>query len=258
MVTVNDYPPSRRIFAMLATTAVLGVGVSACGTAGTLGNPARGAAPNGAGANGGALAALGALRVAPDGPITGYTRARFGVAWTDDNDDLDGHNGCDTRDDVLRRDLTVVVVEAKTKGCVVATGVLADPYIAGRRISFTRGPQSSVVQIDHVVALGNAWQTGASSLTARQRQDIGNDPLNLLAVDGPSNEAKGDDDASGWLPPNTDFRCAYVARQVAVKSKYALSVSGAEKAAMAKVLGSCPEQVLPVPTETPPQPNAVS
>jgi hypothetical protein len=261
MLTAGTLVRRPRPVAVLAAVAALAVGVSGCGLSGTSADPAAGsvgaAATAGstssaaASSRGAATVALGALRVAPDGPIAGYTRARFGVAWTDDNDDLDGHNGCDTRDDVLRRDLTAVVVETKSKGCVVATGVLTDPYVAGTRISFTRGPKSSVVQIDHVVALGNAWRTGASALTARQRQNIGNDPLNLLAVDGSSNEAKGDDDASTWLPPNVAFRCAYVARQIAVKSKYALSVSSAEKAAMVNVLASCPGEVIPVATATP-------
>ena len=186
-----------------------------------------------------ALSALATLPVKGRAPKTGYSRAAFGPAWTDDVDVELGHNGCDTRNDVLRRDLTAERLKPGTHGCVVLAGVLADPYTA-RSITFTRGRDtSSRVQIDHVVALGDAWVKGAQQLTAAQRATLANDPLNLLAVDGPTNSAKRDADAASWLPPNKTFRCAYVARQVAVKQRYRLWVTAAEGAQIARVLAGC-------------------
>jgi hypothetical protein len=178
---------------------------------------------------------------------TGYARAEFGSAWTDNNNSLLGHNGCDTRNDILRRDLTTTVLKPDTRGCTVLTGQLDDPY-TGTRIAFHRGQQtSSAVQIDHVVALSNAWQTGAQYWTEQRRVDLANDPIELLAVDGPANESKGDGDAATWLPPNKTYRCAYVARQVAIKARYRLWMTPAEHDAIARVLTGCPGQ--PAPTE---------
>jgi hypothetical protein len=128
----------------------------------------------------------------------------------------------------------------------VATGILQDPY-TGRTINFVRGVRTSLaVQIDHVVAVSDAWQKGAQQLSADSRYSFYNDPLNLLAVDGPTNEAKGDGDAATWLPPNKAFRCSYVSRQIAVKFKYKLWITSAEKDAMTRVLSSCPKQLLPI------------
>ncbi len=196
-----------------------------------------------------ALALLATLSVKGRAPMSGYSRALFGPAWTDDNDDPLGHNGCDTRNDILRRDLTARVIKPGSNGCAVLTGTLADPYTA-TTIHFTRGrASSSAVQIDHVVALGDAWQTGAQQWSSARRVDLANDPLNLLAVDGPTNEQKGDADAASWLPPNSAYRCAYVARQVAVKARYRLSVTPAEHDAIASILTrGCPHQ--PAPGET--------
>jgi hypothetical protein len=192
-----------------------------------------------------ALSGLASLPVKGRAPLTGYSRTEFGPAWTDDVTVADGHNGCDTRDDILRRDLTDVVIRPGTSGCTVASGVLHDPY-TNTVINFTRGiGTSAAVQIDHVVALGDAWQTGAQQLSMAVRTDMANDPLELLAVDGPANEQKGDADAASWLPPNTSFRCSYVAIQVAVKMKYHLWVIPAERAAIAQVLATCPTQPLP-------------
>ena len=169
--------------------------------------------------------------------MTGYTRALFGPAWYD----VDG-NGCDTRNDILTRDL---VDRTYKNACQVATGVLHDPY-TGTTIDFRRGVgTSSAVQIDHVVALGDAWQKGAQSWTPQRRVEFANDRLNLLAVVAAVNQAKGDGDAATWLPPRSSFRCSYVARQVAVKARYGLWVTQAEKGAMARVLATCPAQPLP-------------
>ena len=195
---------------------------------------------SGAKASGDAAAALGKLAVKGRAPKTGYSRDQFGVAWADVD-----HNGCDTRDDVLKRDMTKETFKPGTHDCVVLTGALADPYTA-KTIAFTRGNGTSeAVQIDHMVALSDAWQKGAQQLDAATRQNLANDPLNLMAVDGPTNQAKGDSDAATWLPPNKAFRCRYVARQVAVKSKYHLYVTKAEHDAITGVLGGCPGEPLP-------------
>ncbi|WP_369055689.1 GmrSD restriction endonuclease domain-containing protein [Kineococcus terrestris] len=189
---------------------------------------------------GDALAVLATLPVKGRAPRAGYDRERFGPAWAD----VDG-NGCDTRNDVLQRDLATFVVRPGSQGCVVASGELRDPY-SGRTIAFERGPDtSSAVQVDHVVALSDAWQTGAQAWDTAERTAFANDPLNLLAVDGPLNQAKGDADAATWLPPVRSSRCPYVARQIAVKAAYGLWVKPAERDAMAEVLAGCPGEPLP-------------
>lgn len=177
---------------------------------------------------------LTALETKGRAPNTGYDRGEFGDSWVD----VDG-NGCDTRNDVLQRDLGHV----ETAGsCKVLTGTLDDPF-TGTTINFERGEDTSpLVQIDHVVALSDAWQKGAQQLTFDERVTFANDPLNLLAVDGPTNFAKGNSDAATWLPPNRQYRCAYVARQVSVKAAYGLWVTEPERAAMERVLSGCPEE----------------
>lgn len=183
--------------------------------------------------------ALEKLPVKGRAPKTGYSRDEFGPAWTDDVDVAGGHNHCDTRNDILRRDLVHETFTDGAKRCIVAKGLLHDKY-SGRDIQFVRGPgTSSKVQIDHVVALSDAWQKGAQALSKTVRTQLANDPLNLQAVDGPLNQAKSDSDAASWLPPNKVYRCTYVARQVAVKAKYALWVTPAEKTAMGNVLTGC-------------------
>jgi hypothetical protein len=197
-----------------------------------------------------ALSGLATLPVKGRAPLTGYSRTQFGPAWTDDVTVADGHNGCDTRNDILRRDLTDIVIKPATHDCTVASGLLHDPY-TNTVITFTRGvTTSTAVQIDHVVALGDAWQTGAQQLSLADRTNMANDPLELLAVSGPTNEQKCDADAASWLPPNNAFRCSYVAIQVAVKIRYDLWVTPAEHQAVASVLATCPTQ--PLPTGGPP------
>jgi hypothetical protein len=182
-----------------------------------------------------ALAALEKLQVKGKAPKTGYERSLFSDGWGD-------IGGCDVRNFILKRDLKSVTLRAD---CKVDTGVLIDPYTR-KTIRFKYGVgTSSAVQIDHVVALSDAWQKGAQQIGASKRYALYNDPLNLLAVDGPTNASKGDSDASAWLPPNKAYRCAYVARQVAVKLKYKIWVIEAEKAAIKRVLSSCPTQKLP-------------
>jgi hypothetical protein len=181
-----------------------------------------------------ALAQLETIPVKGRAPKTGYSRDGFGPAWADVD-----RNGCDTRNDILARDLEGETFKPGTQDCVVATGTLADRY-TGTTITFVRGnTSSSAVQIDHIVALSDAWQKGAQQLSADQRLQLANDPLNLMAADGPTNSAKGDKDAATWLPPNKVFRCEYVARQTAVKAKYQLWVTPAEHDAIAGILDTC-------------------
>ena len=183
---------------------------------------------------------LESLAVKGRAPKTGYTRAQFGQSWADVD-----RNGCDTRNDILTRDLTDELYKPGTHNCVVLSGVLVDPY-SGESISFLRGNITSTeVQIDHVVALSDAWQKGAQKLSITARTALANDPLNLLAVKGRLNFQKGDGDAATWLPPLKSYRCAYVARQVAVKAKYSLWLTTAEKAAIKSILDKCPGQLVP-------------
>lgn len=182
-----------------------------------------------------AFGALEELEVKGRAPKTGYTRAQFGGGWI-------SSAGCDMRNLVLARDLENTVLN---ESCQVLSGVLHDPYTA-KVVHFQRGSSTSqAVQIDHVVALSDAWQKGAQQLSYERRVSLSNDPLNLLAVDGGANQQKGDGDAATWLPPNRSFRCQYVARQIAVKKKYDLWVTRAEKNAVMRVLGLCPGQRLP-------------
>jgi hypothetical protein len=184
---------------------------------------------------GSAVDALNTLEVKGRAAKTGYARTQFGDGWVT-------VGGCDTRNLILKRDLKNVVID---DACKVLRGTLNDPY-TGKMIEFKRGADTSDdVQIDHVVALSDAWQTGAQQLTMDKRIELANDPLELLAVDGAANQQKSDADAATWLPPNKAFRCQYVARQIAVKKKYTLWVTGAEKDAIVRVLSACPGQALP-------------
>lgn len=184
-----------------------------------------------------AIKALGRLAIKGRAPMTGYDRTQFGGSWASEG-------SCNNRDQILARDMIKVTYKPNT--CEVETGVLNDPY-TGKTINFKRGKgTSSAVQIDHVVAIGDAWQKGAQQLSLATREQMYNDPLELLAVDGPTNMQKSDGDAATWLPPNKNYRCRYIARQIAVKLKYKLWVTPAEHDAMARILSSCPSQLLPV------------
>ncbi|TLM81987.1 DUF1524 domain-containing protein [Pseudarthrobacter sp. NamE2] len=186
---------------------------------------------------------LASLPIKGRAPKTGYERSLFGPTWADVD-----RNGCDTRDDMLNRDLTDITY-VNSVPCTVKSGILADPYTS-TIINFLRGTTtSSAVQIDHVVALSDAWQKGAQQLTTEQRTAFANDPLNLQATDGPTNQQKGDGDAATWLPPNKGFRCEYVARQVSVKARYSLWVTQAEHDAIAGILAGCPGQLAPAAVE---------
>lgn len=182
---------------------------------------------------GSALAALEMIEVKGRAPKTGYERTEFGSGWS-------SVSGCDSRNIILYRDLKDPVIG---DDCAVLSGVLNDPY-TGTVIQFVRG--QSDIQIDHVIALSNAWQTGAQQLTKEQRVQLANDPLELIAVQGEANQQKGDGDAASWVPSNKAFRCEYIARQIAVKQKYRLWVTAPEKEAMLSILQTCPDQPLPV------------
>jgi hypothetical protein len=191
-------------------------------------------------AAGSALEALETLATRAPAPADGYDREAFGPAWADVD-----HNGCDTRNDILSRDLVQVAYADDRTACVVREGMLDDPY-TGTTIEFVRGAEASEdVQVDHVVALLDAWRKGAAAWDAETRLAFANDPLNLLASDGPAKMAKGARDASEWQPPDASYRCEYVARQIAVKVAYELAVSPAEHDAMQRVLATCPAEPLP-------------
>lgn len=184
-----------------------------------------------------AVQVLTTLTIKGRAPKTDYSRDQFGKNWS-----VTG--GCDTRNIILNRDLTNVSIDESRN---VVSGLLNDPY-TGKIIQFVRGSStSSSVQIDHVVALSDAWQKGAQYFTYQQRVALANDPLELLAVDGQANMDKSDGDAATWLPPNKPFRCQYIARQIAVKQKYKLWLTRAEHDAMANILDKCPGQLLPNP-----------
>ncbi|MGA8548004.1 MAG: HNH endonuclease family protein [Mycobacterium sp.] len=243
---------TRRLFALVAAAAV------AAGIA--LAAPGR-SDDNDSDAFTTAAAKLETLPIKGRAPKTGYSRDAFGQAWTDDVRVEGGHNGCDTRNDILHRDLTDITVKLGSHGCTVLSGTLNDPY-TGKAIPFTRGAKTSTaVQIDHVVALGDAWQKGAHQLDPQTRQDFANDPRNLQATDGKANEQKKDGDAATWLPPNKAYRCTYVSRQVEVKAAYHLWATPAEHDAIAGVLTGCgatppsvPQAAGPAPVEPPPPP----
>lgn len=239
--TVVDTLVVLAAVAALAWAFVPGIGPDLLGLGGRVGWP------GGVGGEGlddlpatDVVLALRALPTRPDEEVPEYRREAFGTRWADTD-----HNGCDTRNDVLARDLARPTFRAGTGDCVALSGTLAEPY-TGQVIEFVRGAETSeAVQIDHVVALADAWRAGAWAWELGARQEFANDPLNLLAVDGGANQDKEAARADEWLPPDPAFRCPYVARQVAVKDSWGLSVTETERRAMADVLRDCPDQVLP-------------
>lgn len=235
-------PAASNVKAMLAFTLVAiivlavfwAIGVEHHSPA-TTANPTNTVSVQATPAQGGTLSALDSLKVVDNPKTSGkYDRVSdFGPAWKDVD-----HNGCDTRNDILARDLTNIAYRTdEANKCVIVSGSLADPY-SGTQIVFSK-KNASKVQIDHVVALENAWRSGADKLTQDQREALANDPENLLAVNGSDNMAKGSKDASQWMPPNEAFACTYASRQVAVKAKYGLSVTSAEKKVLADTLQKC-------------------
>lgn len=165
-------------------------------------------------------------------PKTGYARTEFYKTWPN-------VNGCSLRQVIIKRE---VGESAKLDGCDVVAGTFVEPYTGNTFTATQKSDFSNHIQIDHVVALSDAWQKGAQYKTAEERFALATDPLNLLAVDSSANQQKSDGDAATWLPPNKAFRCQYVARQVSVKYKYGLWVTQAEHDAIANVLENCPTE----------------
>jgi hypothetical protein len=229
----------RALTVLLAAAVLAGCGAVPAAPPQDDGTAARHARP------GTALAALQRLPVKGRAPKTGFDREQFGGDWA-------SVDGCETRERILERDLRGIAREPGGD-CEVQSGVLADPYTASA-IRFERGGASEV-DIDHVVALGDAWQTGAQQWSFDRRVRFANDPLNLLAVDASANRQKGDSDAASWLPPNKAFRCAYIARQIAIKRRYGGWVTPAERGAMERVLARCPRTRLPLRSARSPAPS---
>jgi hypothetical protein len=170
-----------------------------------------------------------------------YLRSAFGDAWDDDNDAPMGHNGCDTRDDILNRDLVdKTYVSIKKCPDAVATGTLHDPY-TNTTIAFQRGAKvGEAVQIDHIVPLAYAWDMGANGWPAAERLRFANDPANLLAVDGQANQDKGDSPPAQWMPPNAAFACQYAMQFIAVLRGYSLPVDQASTGVLRQASTTCP------------------
>ena len=172
------------------------------------------------------------LEVKGRAPKTGYSREQFYDGWPI-------VDGCSLRQKILKREFGDTAI---LEGCNVVAGEFDEPYTGEHRV-FNNREEVSQIQIDHVVALSDAWQKGAQYKTYEVRNQIATDPLNLLAVDGPANEQKSDGDAATWLPKNKKFRCQYVARQVSVKYKYGLWVTKAEKEVIMRILENCPNEL---------------
>ncbi len=170
-----------------------------------------------------------------------YRRAAFGESWTDDNPAPGGHNGCDTRNDILERDLVdKTYVSIKRCPTAVATGTLHDPY-TNASVAFVRGNQiGASVQIDHIVPLALAWDLGARDWPEDLRLRFANDPANLLAVGGQANQDKGDSEPALWMPPNMAFRCQYAVQFVAVLRGYGLSVDAPSAGVLREAASTCP------------------
>ena len=172
------------------------------------------------------------LEVKGRAPKTDYSREQFYSGWPN-------VDGCSLRQRIIRREFGESAV---LNECNVMAGEYDEPYTGAHMVFTEREQISKGIQIDHVVALSDAWQKGAQNISAEKRYELATDPLNLLAVDGDANKKKSDGDAATWLPSNKKFRCQYVARQVSVKYKYSLWVTEAEKNAISKVLENCPKE----------------
>ena len=225
-ITESAAGPARLLAVVLAVLVLPG-----CSAAPPPADPEARTPPASSGIAAEAQQLLDTLPIKGRAPKSGYDREeQFGSAWLD----VDA-NGCDTRNDILQRDLTNTELR---DSCIVERGLLDDPY-SGQLMAFVRGPDSAEVQIDHVVALSNAWQTGAQQLTYAERVSFANDPQGLLAVDGALNQQKGAGDAATWLPPNRSFWCEYVSIQVLVKERWGLWFTPPEHATIERILAGC-------------------
>ncbi|OBH17812.1 HNH endonuclease [Mycolicibacter terrae] len=221
----------------IATVLAFDSGSSTTATTVTSNYPTTSHAPPSAGSP--ALAKLSTLPVKGRAPKTNYDRALFGSPWSDDVTVDGGHNGCDTRNDILRRDLTGAGFKPGRKTCIVLSGILHDPY-TGETILYQRGPgSSSRIQIDHIVPILDAWQKGAQDWNYMTRRNFANDPINLQTTTAAVNDQKGSSDAASWLPPRISYRCTYATRIVDVKTRYGLWVTQPEHDALARILNSC-------------------
>lgn len=168
-------------------------------------------------------------------PKTGYDRnEQFYKTWPT-------IDGCNLRQRIIKRELGNSAT-LDSDNCTVLAGEFDEPYTGQHLIFYQKSDFSRQIQIDHVVALSDAWQKGAQQLTSEERYSLATDPLNLLAVDSNTNQQKSDGDAATWLPSNKRFRCQYVARQVSVKYKYHLWVTQAEHDAIGRILQTCPQE----------------
>ena len=179
-----------------------------------------------------AINVLEALEIKGRAPKTGYKRTEFYKTWPN-------IDGCNLRQRIIKRE---VGDSAKLDGCDVVAGTFVEPYTGETRTYNSKAEFSKNIQIDHIVALSDAWQKGAQNLSSERRYELATDPLNLVAADSSANQQKSDGDAATWLPKNKAFRCQYVARQVSVKKKYALWVSQAEHDAIKDILNTCPSE----------------
>lgn len=175
------------------------------------------------------------LEVKGRAPKTGYTRDQFYSSWPI-------VDGCSLRQRIIRREMGETAVLSSENDCDVISGEFDEPYTGAHLVFSQKSDFSKGIQIDHVVALSDAWQKGAQNLSKEERYSLATDPLNLLAVESKANQEKSDGDAATWLPKNKKFRCQYVARQISVKYKYHLWVSSAEKSAMETALETCPTE----------------
>lgn len=179
-----------------------------------------------------AINVLETLAIKGRAPKTGYARTEFYQAWP-------AIDGCNLRQRIIKRE---VGGSARLDGCDVIAGTFVEAYTGETRTYNSKAEFSKNIQIDHIVALSDAWQKGAQQLSADERYQLATDPLNLIAADASANQQKSDGDAATWLPKNKPFRCAYVARQISVKKKYSLWVTQAEHDAMKNILNTCPAE----------------
>jgi hypothetical protein len=229
----------RTEVAALLISAVLLAGCAATGTPTATPTAAPSRAPSvSPGTADEARQLLTTLRVGPRRPSVGYERDAFGPAWAD----TDG-NGCNQRDDVLLRDAVPGSARYAPQGRCdhdVLAGTWVDPY-TGRRLTFAdlKDPaQAQALQIDHLVPLAEAWRSGASDWDASRRRSFANELAELLAADGPTNAAKGDDDPAAWRP-RREFQCTYAIGWIATKSRWELAVDRSERRALSEMLGYC-------------------